>query len=82
MNSQRYGINSLSFRGSLLWNALSDGIKLTTSAKNFKKGNTTLGWQKLYLPHLHIASFFYWLSIFFFILYSKSINVKIVVYCK
>ena len=37
VNTQRYGINSLSFRGSLLWNALSDEIKLTTSAKNFKK---------------------------------------------
>ena len=37
VNSQRYGINSLSFRGSLLWNALSDEVKLTTSAKNFKK---------------------------------------------
>ena len=33
VNSQRYGINSLSFRGSLLWNTLSDEIKLTTSAK-------------------------------------------------
>ena len=37
VNYQRYGINSLSFRGSLLWNALSDEIKLTTSTKNFKK---------------------------------------------
>ena len=35
VNSQRYGINSLSFRGSLFWNALSDEIKLTTSAKKF-----------------------------------------------
>ena len=69
VNPQRYGINSLSFRGSLLWNALSDEIKLTTSAKKFKKGNTTLGWQKLYVPHLHIASFFYWFSIFFLILF-------------
>ena len=37
VSSQSYGINSLSFRGSLLWNALSDDIKLTTSAKHFKK---------------------------------------------
>ena len=37
VNTQCYGINSLSLRGSLMWNALSDGIKLTTSAKNFKK---------------------------------------------
>ena len=37
VNSQRYGIRSLSFRGSLLWNALSDEIKLATSINNFKK---------------------------------------------
>ena len=37
VNTQCNGINSLSFRGSLLWNALSDEIKLTTSAKSFKK---------------------------------------------
>ena len=37
LNSQRYGISSLSFRGSLLWNAISDEIKLATSINNFKK---------------------------------------------
>ena len=37
VNSQRYGISSLSFRGSLLWNALSDEVKLATSINNFKK---------------------------------------------
>ena len=37
VNTQCYGINSLLFRGSLLWNALSDEIKLTTSSKSFKK---------------------------------------------
>ena len=37
VNTQCYGINYLSFRGSLLWNALSDEIKLTTSTKSFKK---------------------------------------------
>ena len=37
VNSQRYGIGSLSFRGSLLWNALSDEIKLATSINSFKK---------------------------------------------
>ena len=37
MSSQRYGINSLSFKGSLLWNALSDDLKLTTSLVKFKK---------------------------------------------
>ena len=37
VNSQRYGISSLSFRGSPLWNAESDDIKLETSKNNFKK---------------------------------------------
>ena len=37
VNSQRYGINSLSFRGSLLWNALSDEMKLAASINNFEK---------------------------------------------
>ena len=36
-SSQRYGINSLSFRGSLLWNALSDDLKLTTSLVKLQK---------------------------------------------
>ena len=37
VNSQRYGISSLCFRGSLLWNALSDEVKLATSINNLKK---------------------------------------------
>ena len=37
VSSQRYGINSLSFRGSLLWNGLSDDLKLTTSLVKFKQ---------------------------------------------
>ena len=37
VSSQRYGINSLSFRGSLLWNALSDDLKLATSLVEFKQ---------------------------------------------
>ena len=37
VSSQRYGINSLSFRGSLLWNAFSGDLKLTTSLVKFKK---------------------------------------------
>ena len=36
VNSQRYGISSLCFRGSLMWNALSDEVKLATSIKRFK----------------------------------------------
>ena len=34
--TQRYGINSLSFTGSLMWNTLDDGIKLATFLKNFR----------------------------------------------
>ena len=37
LSSQRYGITSLSFRGSLLWNTLSDDLKLKTSLMKFKK---------------------------------------------
>ena len=37
VNSQLYGISSLSFRGRLLWNALSDEVKLATSINNFKR---------------------------------------------
>ena len=37
VNSQRYGISSLSFKGSLLWNALRDEIKLATSIINCEK---------------------------------------------
>ena len=37
VNSQRYGISSLCFRGSLLWNALNDETKPATSINNFKK---------------------------------------------
>ena len=37
VSSQRYGVNSLSFRGSLLWNALSGDLKLTTSLVKLKK---------------------------------------------
>ena len=37
VNSQQYGISSLCFRGSLLWNALNDEVKLGTSINNFKK---------------------------------------------
>ena len=38
VSSQRYGVNSLSFRGSLLWNTLNDELKLTSSLIKFKKG--------------------------------------------
>ena len=35
--SQRYGLNSLSFRGSLLWNTIDDQIKLSPSLEKFKR---------------------------------------------
>ena len=35
VNSQPFGINSLSFRGIILWNALCDEIKLATSINEF-----------------------------------------------
>ena len=37
VSSQSYGLNSLSFRGSLLWNTIDDEIKLSTSLEKFKK---------------------------------------------
>ena len=37
VSSQRYGLNSLSFRGSLLWNTIDDEIKLSPSLEVFKK---------------------------------------------
>ena len=36
-SSQCYGPNSLSFRGSLLWNTIDDEIKLSLSLEIFKK---------------------------------------------
>ncbi len=35
--SRRYGTSSLSFRGSLLWNSLSDELKLSNSLAIFKR---------------------------------------------
>ena len=37
VSSQRYGLNSLSFRGSLLWNTIDDEIKVSPSLEVFKK---------------------------------------------
>ena len=36
--SQRYGLNSISFRGSLLWNALHDELKTADTLRSFKTG--------------------------------------------
>ena len=35
VSSQRYGLNSLSLRGSLLWSAIDDEIKLSPSLEKF-----------------------------------------------
>ena len=37
VSSERNGLNSLSFRGSLLWNSIDDEIKLSPSLDKFKK---------------------------------------------
>ena len=37
VSSQSYGLNSLSFRGSLLWNTIDDEIRLSPSLEKFKK---------------------------------------------
>ena len=37
VSSQSYGLNSLSFRGSLLWNAIDDEMKQSPSLEIFKK---------------------------------------------
>ena len=34
----RYGLNSLSFRGTLLWNALDDELKRAETLRSFKRG--------------------------------------------
>ena len=36
--SHRYGLNSPSFRGSLLWNALDDELKRAEILRSFKRG--------------------------------------------
>ena len=46
--SHRYGLNSLSFRGSLLWNALDDELKRAETLRSFKRGIIQrMGWQCL-----------------------------------
>ena len=52
---QGYGLNSLSFRGSLLWNTLNDDLKFTSSLAKLKK-NTYLGWQQLHVLYLYLIS--------------------------
>ena len=37
VSSQRYGLNSLTFRGSLLWNTIDDEIKLSPSLEKLKR---------------------------------------------
>ena len=42
-NTLVYGNNSLSFRGSILWNTLSDTIKIAQNTKQFK--NMIKSWK-------------------------------------
>ena len=39
VSSQSYGLNSLSFRGNLLWNTIDDEMKLSPSLEIFKRKN-------------------------------------------
>ena len=43
IKTQKYGINSIAFRGSILWNALSDNIKTSENVAAFKK--KIIGWK-------------------------------------
>ena len=43
LNSQRYGHNSLSFRGSLVWNAIDDEMKFSPFLEIFKE--EILSWE-------------------------------------
>ena len=44
-NTSRYGINSLTFRASQLWNSLPDGIKMCESVQKFK--TNLASWDKI-----------------------------------
>ena len=58
----KYGINSIAFRGSILWNALSDDIKTSENVAGFKK--KIIGWKgKNCNCRLCRENFFYILSI-------------------
>ena len=46
--SQRFGTNSLKFKGSLLWNSLSDVMKTAQSLAIFKQKNQILEWHSLH----------------------------------
>ena len=50
--SQRFSTNSLKFRGSLLWNSLSDEVKVAKSLVIFKQKNQILEWHLLHVQHL------------------------------
>ena len=55
----RYGLNSLSFRGSLLWNTLKDEIKRAGTLTNFKKTDQKVGWKSMSLLNLQISLLFF-----------------------
>ena len=42
-----FGINSLTFRGSILWNAMPDTIKSAENVFRFKKRHNSLDWRQM-----------------------------------
>ena len=47
-----YGLDSVSFRGSLLWNTLKDEVKRAGTLTKFKKIDREVGWQIMQLFNL------------------------------
>ena len=80
LSSRRYGIKSLSFRESLLWNALSDDQQLTISLRK----DMLLGWQQLYVLHIHLSKDFFISSVISYIVYYMLYTmycISYAVYC-
>ena len=70
MTKKRYGSESLSFRGSLLWNTLNDKIKQSLTLAAFKNQNKIMDWWKVRLQAMFIMyfSFYKYLSKFIVLL--------------
>ena len=54
--TNRYELDSLSFRGSLLWNTLKDEIQRAGTLKNMDR---KVGWQRMPLFNLQTSIFFF-----------------------
>ena len=50
--TNRYGLDSLSFRGSLLWNMLNDEVKRAGTLTKIQKIDHEVGWQIMQLFNL------------------------------